>query len=77
MDPMLGFDILLVFTSVQKMRLPLKQLSLHYNLIQRLGKERKMLQVEENHEYNEKDGINSVQSSLMSHPFWVTLSTRI
>ena len=26
-----------------------------------------------NHEYKETNGINSVQSSLKSHPLWVTL----
>ena len=33
MDPMTSFDIRLVqYTAVQKMRAPLKYLSLHYNL---------------------------------------------
>ena len=34
---------------------------------------KKMLLVSENHEYNETDSVDSAQSSLKSHPLWVTL----
>ena len=33
----------------------------------------KMLLVAENHEYNETDSVDSAQSSLKSHPLWITL----
>ena len=34
---------------------------------------KKKFLVAENHKYNKIEGINSVQSSLKSHPMWVTL----
>jgi len=43
----------------------------------RLGKERNKFLVAENHYYKETGGINSVQSSLKSHPLWITLYEHI
>ena len=34
---------------------------------------KKMLLVAENHEYNETNSVDSAQSSLKSHPLWITL----
>ena len=34
-----------------------------------------MVTIVGNHEYMETDGINSVQSSLKSHPLWATPGT--
>ena len=38
-----------------------------------LAKKEKSLQLQGNHEYKIKDSLNSVQSSLKSHPLLVTL----
>jgi len=41
--------------------------------IQRFGKERNKFKVTGTRKYKETGSINSVQSSLKSHPLWVTL----
>ena len=38
---------------------------------------KKMLLVAENHEYNETNSVDSAQSSLKSHPLWITLDIQL
>ena len=40
-------------------------------------KKKKQFTVAGNREYSETDRINSVQSSLKSHPLWITLLDKI